>query len=240
MGPRTKQYYVNIYDMFIKWLGKTWTAPVYKPIRKLPSIPTENQLDQLIAACRKRLSVFLLLLKETGMRCGEAIRIEWTDVDFQRKLVNITPEKGSNPRLLPISDRLIGMLQKIPKKGSRIWTATLTSLKTNYYVQRRMIANKLNEPALLKISLHSFRHWKATTEYHRTHDIIPVQQLLGHMDIKSIMIYINLERAIFNSSTDQFHVKVAMSSKEAAKLLEVGFDYVLTSADGTMLFRKRR
>ncbi len=45
----------------------------------------------------------------------------------------------------------------------------------------------------------SFRHWKATREYHKTRDLIHVQEVFGHADIKSTMAYINLEKALFNA-----------------------------------------
>jgi len=42
--------------------------------------------------------------------------------------------------------------------------------------------------------------------YHKIRDVIHVQHMLGHKDIKSTMIYINLEQALFNASNDAFHV----------------------------------
>jgi hypothetical protein len=76
-------------------------------------------------------------------------------------------------------------------------------------------------------------------EYRKTHDIIHVQQLLGHCDIKSTMIYINLEQALFNTSSDEFHVKTARTMEEACKLAEVGFEHWDT-IEGVHIYRKRK
>jgi len=76
-------------------------------------------------------------------------------------------------------------------------------------------------------------------EYHKTKDIIHVQKVLGHRDIKSTMIYITLENALFQNTTDAFHVKTAKTVEEACNLVEVGFEYV-TSMDGVQIFRKRK
>jgi len=46
-----------------------------------------------------------------------------------------------------------------------VW-ATLYSLKSNFYKTRKSIAFKLQNPRLKQIGLHTFRHWKATMEYH--------------------------------------------------------------------------
>jgi integrase len=43
-----------------------------------------------------------------------------------------------------------------------------------------------------QITLHILRHLKGTMEYHRTKDILHVQQQLGHKDIKNTMIYTHL------------------------------------------------
>jgi hypothetical protein len=53
------------------------------------------------------------------------------------------------------------------------------------------------------------------------------------------LIYINLEKALFQNADDEFHVRVAQTLDEACKLLEVGFEYV-TEIDGARLFRKRK
>ena len=165
--------------------------------------------------------------------------MEWTDIDFKRRVVKITPEKGSDPRILPISEKLVGMLNNLPKQSNKVFPALLRSIKANLFITRKGIVRKLNSPRLLKISFHTLRHWKGTTEYHKTKDIIHVQKVLGHRDIKSTMIYITLENALFQTTNEEFYVKTAKSVEEACKLVEVGFEYV-TIYDGVQIFRKRK
>jgi integrase len=50
--------------------------PKYKSVKKLPFIPNEDELNRLIAGCNRKTSVFLQLLKETPMRCGEAFMLK--------------------------------------------------------------------------------------------------------------------------------------------------------------------
>lgn len=227
-----------IYGRFLKFLGLSWEPPRYKPAEKVPFIPTEADIDQLIAGCGRKLSTFLQFLKETGVRCGEAAMLKWGDIDFERKVVRITPEKGSRPRILPISNKLLNMLNNLPRKSDKVW-ATLYSLKSSFYKERRYMVRKLQNPRLKQIGLHTFRHWKGTMEYHKTKDILHVQQLLGHRQLRNTLIYINLEKALFQNTEDEFHVRVAHNLDEACKLLEVGFEYV-TDMDGAKIFRKRK
>ncbi len=88
----------------------------------------------------------------------------------------------------------------------------------------------------MKIHFHSLRHWKASTEYHRTKDILYVMHLLGHRNINNTLIYTHLIDAEDN---DKYCSVIAHNVEEAQKLIEAGFEYVC-SHNETMLFKKRK
>ncbi|MCW4046816.1 MAG: tyrosine-type recombinase/integrase [Candidatus Bathyarchaeota archaeon] len=240
-NENTKLLAVTAYQCFLDLvLDKKWRIPNYTRQEKIAYVPTTEDVDALIAGSGKKLATFLTLLKETGCRCGEAIRLEWTDIDFQRRVVRIQAEKNSKPRILPISTQLTAMIETLPKKSKKVFSGNLASMHNNLQVTRIRQAQKLGNPQLLKISFHALRHLKGTTEYHKTHDLLHVQNLLGHKSVKSTMIYINLEAALYhNNNMDEFHVKVAETLEDACKLLEAGFEYV-TDMEGKKLFRKRK
>jgi integrase/DNA-directed RNA polymerase subunit RPC12/RpoP len=231
-----KENAVDAYTSFLLMIGKTWQPPRYKRIEKLPFIPLEGEIDQLIAGCSFRTGVFLQLLKETGMRPGEAIRLEWTDIDPVNRTVKITPEKGSNPRILKISATLLERLNALPRKSSRVFgDIKLKSLQKRFQEQRRKIAAKLKNPRLLKITFTTLRHWKATMEYYKTKDILHVMKMLGHKNIKNTLIYTHL----VNFEDNEFICKAAWTLEEASRLVEAGFEYVC-DVEGAKLFRKRK
>lgn len=66
-----------------------------------------------------------------------------------------------------------------------------------------------------------------------------VMKFLGHKSIKNTLIYIDLERACFLKTSNNYHVRVAQTSEEITELLEVGFEYVLQK-DGLVYLRKRK
>jgi len=113
---KTKELAVEAYSCFLKMVGGTWKPQKYRAPRTLPFIPTEQDINQLIAGCNRKTSTFLQLLKETVIRFGEAWQLRWIDFNFENKTVRITPEKGSEPRQLKISHTLIAMLNGLPKK----------------------------------------------------------------------------------------------------------------------------
>jgi integrase len=57
---------------FYRQKGITWNPPRYRRVERLPSIPTEEEVNLLIGGMGKKTATFLQLLKETGMRPGEA------------------------------------------------------------------------------------------------------------------------------------------------------------------------
>ncbi|MEM2240461.1 MAG: tyrosine-type recombinase/integrase [Candidatus Bathyarchaeia archaeon] len=77
-------------------------------------------------------------------------------------------------------------------------------------MQRRNLAKKLGSQRLLKITFHTFRHWRGTMEYHKTKDIIHVQELLGYKSIENTMLYISIENALLQQSNDEYHCKTAL------------------------------
>ena len=111
----TKTKFCDTYTAFLTFQEKKWKAPKYPKVDKIPFIPTEQEIDLLIAHCGKTTSTVLQFLKETGVRIGELVKLKWLDIDFERKLASITPEKHSNARILPISDKLIAMINKLPR-----------------------------------------------------------------------------------------------------------------------------
>jgi len=204
-------------------------------------IPTEAELDTLISGCGPKTSTFLLLLKETAMRAGEAHRVQWTDIDFESGTVRVTPEKGSRPRIFKLSNKLLRMLSKLKSKNdlNRIFSKHLRTQRRLFQKQRTNLARKLQNPRLIQIHFHTFRHWKATQLYHQTKDILYVMQFLGHKSIKNTLKYVQIEGALFQEENEGFICKAASNVDEAKTLIEAGFDYVC-ELNNVKLFRRRK
>lgn len=81
----------------------------------------------------------------------------------------------------------------------------------------------------------TLHHFKGTTEYHKTQDIIHVKQILGHKHTENTMVYINLEAAILQTTDDQFTVRVVEAPDEIKQLLEVGFEFVCEKKQSAFL-----
>jgi integrase len=227
---------------FYAYKHLTFDKPNYRRIEKLPFVPLEAEVDQLISGAGKKTATYLQLIKETGARAGEAWNLKWIDLDPEQRTVNICPEKNSNPRQLRISLRLVSMLNALPKRYKLVFrnpdVDPLTSMEVFrrlYAAQRWRIARKLQNPRIEQITFKTLRHFKATMEYHRTKDILHVMQLLGHKNIRNTLVYTHL----VSFEGDEYICKTARNVDEASALIESGFEYV-SEIDDIQLFRKRK
>ena len=112
----------------------------------------------------KKTAAFLQLLRETGMRPGEAWALRWIDLDLESGTANVTPEKGGCARKPKLSNPLIAMLNQISRKSEHIFHTSkadpmdsLGDFTRNFEDMRKRIASKLENPRLLRISFKTLR-----------------------------------------------------------------------------------
>jgi integrase len=233
-----KHVFIVSYQSFARTFGLQWVPPKTRIERKLPFIPTEEEINQLIAGCGRKTATFLQVLKDTGARTAEAVKIQWIEIDEKSCTIRINhPVKGSLARIVKVSAKTIAMVNGLPRTTNLVFNTSPRTIRRNYYKQRRRIAQTLQNPRLKQIRLHTFRHWKATMEYHRTKNIKYVQQILGHKKLENTDMYTQL----INFESDEWHVAHAKDLQEESKLIEAGFEYVRYSdKDSVAIYRKRK
>jgi len=237
--PAHKRTFADTYKTYADYKKIEWQKPKIVVPNKEPFLPQDEEVKQLIAGTTGNTSTLLQLLYETGMRIGEANSLKWIDIDFKAKTVKVNcPEKGGNSRTLEISDRLIGMLYALPKrKDNNVFNPRTKTLSGTFIRQRERVAKQLQNPRIKQIHFHTLRHLKATTEYYKTGgDILRVKYILGHKRLDTTIRYTHYQPF----RKDEYACKTATNEEEATALIENGFEYILTTPNGYMLFRKRK
>ena len=215
-----KLQYVYSYTAFLKMLKLTWTPPRYKQENTLPFIPDETELDQLIASCRsRRMAAYLQCLKETYADPGEVLKLRWIDISKNIITINKTV-KGHLPRQIEVSNKLISMLNALPKASERIFPTKYQVMFSCYNRVRKRAAELQKNPRLLSIELRTFRHWGGTMIAHYTNgNVLTVKRLLGHKRIENTMKYISM----IHFKDDEFETATATTDEEIKKLGAAGF-----------------
>ena len=167
--------------------------------------------------------------------------LKWMCGNFEKHIISLTQaEKHSLPRVFRVSNTLINMIGNLPKVNDKVFGLTTRGIAENCLRQsRQKVARKISNPRIAKIHFHLIKHWFGTKEYHKHPDMDHVRRLLGHKSISNTQMYVNMEKAFFPESSEDYTVKVADTLEEAIKLMEVGFEYHI-EIEGKKLFRKRK
>jgi integrase len=189
----TKMLYCYAYNAFLQMLKIPWDMPTYKQEDFNPFVPDETELDALINASKSKMLVaFLQCLKETFGDPGEVLRIKWIDVDFKNKAISIRYSvKNHLTRTFQVSNRLLSMIDALPRKGDRVLPTPYENILRRFVRMRKRTAEIHQNPRLLKVDFTAFRTWAGTMIAYRTNgNVLTVQKLLRHRQIKNTMRYI--------------------------------------------------
>ena len=167
----TRKYCLaKAYQSFLNYRKIDGKLPTYKcSRRKDPYLPPPEDFAQLFNSFSQQMTCFCFTLKETAARPVEALRIEWTEIDFINKKIAINhPAKGNNTRTIRVHDDLIDMLQQLPRKGKLVFTyGKYEYAEKGYRRMRKRAIAKTGNQELSKIHLYTCRYWRATEERHK-------------------------------------------------------------------------
>jgi integrase len=240
-----KAQLTQIYAQYCEFQGIPYNRPKFKKQASRPiRIPTEEKISMIIAESGRVLATKLTLSKETGLRPVEIHLLKVKDVDLERHLVYPTTAKNGASRTLKISAQLTSLIQAHITRFKLKLNDDLFKGHEEHYGDafrrvRDRLADKLQAPSIKTIRLYDLRHFFATMLYHKTKDILLVKRQLGHKSINNTLIYIDLEATLYNTK-DEYTCKATSDNNEAESLIEVGFEYVCTTPQNLMLFRKRK
>jgi len=124
--------------------------------RRSPVILSDTDYDALLAACRQHpmLYLYVLLLGDAALRVGEALALQWHDVNLQQGILRVRTGRTRRPRYLPIGPRLRSALaEHTAAYGSVPTPWVLHHLGTRGVVQagariRSLLATRLRTAAL--------------------------------------------------------------------------------------------
>jgi integrase len=104
---------------------------------------------------------------------------------------------------------------------------------------RDRTAKKLNNPRLKNIHFHTFRHWKATTDYYKLRDATIIRHTLGHRSAVMTDRYIHIVETLYQNDSGEWISKAVKTKEEAMNLINEGFTKA-DEIDGYHIYRKRK
>lgn len=136
----------------------------------------------------------LVFLLNTGCRKGEALRAQWSWIDWRRGMVSIpvTDEwqpKGRRAREVPMSDALRATLRG--KRAHRVWLFP-NSLGERYRSFPKEAFWRARDAAKLRGGPHTTRHTFASIFLQAEPDLFLLAQVLGHSHARTTELYAHL------------------------------------------------
>ncbi|MBL7729301.1 MAG: tyrosine-type recombinase/integrase [Dinghuibacter sp.] len=167
-----------------------------KPLQ-LPRVLNREEVAAVINAIGNvKHKTMLMLAYGCGLRVSEVTNIKLGDVDGGRRLLFIRRGKGKKDRVVSLSPALLVMLREYYKqfrperflfeglnKGERYSVRSLEAV-----MQRA----KLRAGVRRAGNIHLLRHSFATHLLDKGTDVVLIQKLLGHNDIKTTLRYLHV------------------------------------------------
>ncbi len=136
----------------------------------------------------------VILLLDTGARHGEICALEWSQIDLDKRTIQLWRPKVNNESVLYMTDRVHDVLSR------RLSERTSQYLFTNKQGQARnshtlIFYKAFRRAGLSDCSAHTLRHTHATRLIQNGMSLYEVKEILGHADIQTTMRYAHIEQA---------------------------------------------
>jgi len=185
ISPATANRYLAILKTMFK-MAMRWGYLPYSPAdqvklqREQSRIPQglhEDELDRLLdhmSGYPRQLAAFAA---DTGLRRSEFERLQWSDIDMERRQITVRETKNREERIIPMSERVFDILQQRQEEN------TGKVISTNVWTKRSIrkaleLAGK--RARLGHIHYHMLRHTFATRMMDGGASKDDVQYLMGH------------------------------------------------------------
>jgi integrase/recombinase XerD len=161
--------------------------------RKLPKVLSEQEVAAILKApTNLKHRCILMLIYSAGLRLGELIALERTDIIPERKQVLIRGGKGGKDRVSLLSEKLLALLQEYLRTYEPrhyLFEGPQGGKYSDTSVQQVFKQAKKKAGVTAPASVHTLRHSFATHLLENGTDLRYIQALLGHSSSKTTEIY---------------------------------------------------
>ena len=156
--------------------------------RKQPMPFTRDEVRLLLAELEPQQRRIAEVYLQTGMRRGELIKLQWSDVDWEALTIAVRAPKNDDDRTIPMSNRVYEILQEVRRERAAGPTLPMSrqvfGLSADIWraLRRAVDRTGLEEGRRHRLQ-HRLRDTAATTLLDAEVPLDRVQAILGHRDI---------------------------------------------------------
>lgn len=196
--------YYALHFLFTNIYHQEWAKeylPTPKVAQTLPLVLSRDEVSEVLGAIDNfKHRAIIMLIYSTGARVSESVNIKLTDIDSKRMQVNIQEGKGLKQRQVPLSPVLLSVLRDYYKKykpqhylfegaggkGTHLGISAVREVCKKARYQTPSI-KKAYTP-------HTFRHCFATHHLEQGTNLLVIQRLMGHADLRNTLKYLHVQQ----------------------------------------------
>ncbi|MFK7735847.1 MAG: tyrosine-type recombinase/integrase [Pirellulaceae bacterium] len=180
--------------------------------KQSPTVLSASEVQRLLeSAVSLRDKLCLGLLYATGLRVSEVVKLTFTDLDFDRNLIQVRKGKGARDRAVPLPNNLRELLRQLAEQttdNDYLFPAEALQLATTNGTNRRNASRHLSSRTVQRMmqrtidiakirkhaTPHTLRHTFATHSFEDGFDIRKIQKVLGHVSLETTTIYVRVAK----------------------------------------------
>lgn len=158
--------------------------------QKIRYLTTEEE-KRLFEFLPERIKPIIITALHTGLRRGNILNLKWSDIDFDYNFIEILKQdnKGHKSIKIPLSDKLLEVLNSIPKTSEYVFINPQTGEPYNEIT--KSFNNACKKANIENFRFHDLRHTVATRLVERGVDIRTVQEIMAHSSIVTTQRYMH-------------------------------------------------
>jgi integrase len=200
---------------------------------------TDDEIRRFLVAARdedEHVFVFYATAIYTGLRAGEIAALEWSDVDFERRLLTVQrsfggPTKSDRVRYVPILDPVLPVLRgwRLRHPGRLVFTNMAGAMfAPSARIFQEVLHRVLDAAEFPKVQrngkerpyvrFHDLRHTFASHWAAKGGDLFKLQKILGHQSVQMTMRYAHLTPDAFKDDYGRLGTPVAVGEAMVIEL----------------------
>ena len=148
-----------------------------KTIRRIPS-----RLAKLLESPACRIGWIACFAVETAMRRSEIAKLEWADVDLERRVIHVRNPKNGHDRSLPLSSTALLVLRQFERADKPVFGMSSNAIRLAWGKYRR--SHEIDA-----VRFHDLRHEAISRLFERGLTTPEVALLSGHKTVSQLFRY---------------------------------------------------
>lgn len=174
-----------------------WEIPRPKKPEILPKVISKERIADLINSIENvKHKTIIMLTYACGLRVSEVVSLKVNAIDGQRRTIFINRAKGKKDRVLSLNPNMLIMLREYYRQYRPKYYLFEGQNKNEHLSERsiQQVIQKAKRKAGIKQegSMHMLRHSFATHLLDKGIDVVFIQKLLGHNNIKTTLRYLHV------------------------------------------------